>query len=79
MKANEVIITGRKRNREPSVAASASGTPFSRRSLANSTIRIPFLETDLLLETDLSEEIVRPRALNFAINRVVYREIAVSV
>jgi len=73
MKANEVIITGRKRNREPSVAASASGTPFSRRSLANSTIRIPFLETDL------SEEIVRPRALNFAINRVVYREIAVSV
>jgi len=73
MKANDVIITGRKRNREPSVAASASGTPFSRRSLANSTIRIPFLETDL------SEEIVRPRALNFAINRVVYREIAVSV
>jgi hypothetical protein len=73
MKANEVIITGRKRNREPSVAASASGTPFSRRSLANSTIRIPFLETDL------SEEIVRPRTLNFAINRVVYREIAVSV
>ena len=73
MKANDVIITGRKRNRELSVAASASGTPFSRRSLANSTIRIPFLETDL------SEEIVRPRTLNFAINRVVYREIAVSV
>ena len=73
MKANEVIITGRNRNRDPSVAASNSGTPFSRRSLANSTMRIPFLETDL------SEEIVRPRALNFAINRVVYREIAVSV
>ena len=27
MKANDVIITGRKRNRAPSVAASSSGTP----------------------------------------------------
>ena len=43
MKANEVIITGRKRRRAPSVAASSSGTPCSRCSLANSTIRMPFL------------------------------------
>ena len=42
MKANEVIITGRKRRRAPSVAASSRGTPCSRRSFANSTIRMPF-------------------------------------
>jgi hypothetical protein len=37
MNANDVIITGLKRNLAPSVAASCSGTPCSRRSLANST------------------------------------------
>jgi hypothetical protein len=36
MKAKEVIITGRKRRRAPSVAASRSGTPRARRSFANS-------------------------------------------
>ena len=43
MKANDVIITGRNRKRAPSVAASNSGMPCSRFSLANSTIRMPFL------------------------------------
>jgi hypothetical protein len=42
MKAKEVTITGRKRRRAPSVAASRSGTPCARRSFANSTIRMPF-------------------------------------
>ncbi len=42
MKANDVIITGRKRRRAPSVAASNSGTPLSLCSFANSTMRMPF-------------------------------------
>ena len=42
MNANEVIITGRNRRRAPSVAAISKGTPCSRRSFANSTIRMPF-------------------------------------
>ena len=37
--ANDVIITGRNRSRAPSIAASSNGTPCSRRSFANSTIR----------------------------------------
>ena len=43
MKASEVIRIGRRRRRAPSMAASASGLPFSNSSLANSTIRIAFL------------------------------------
>src|SRR6202043_3440922 len=43
MKANDVIITGRKRCLAPSVAASSNGTPCSRFSFANSTIKMPFL------------------------------------
>jgi len=42
MKASDVIITGRKRRRAPSVAASSNGTPRSRCSFANSTMRMPF-------------------------------------
>ena len=43
IKANDVIITGRKRSLAPSVAAPSNSTPCSRFSLANSTIRMPFL------------------------------------
>ena len=43
MKAKLVIITGRKRSRAPSIAASAIDDPSSRLALANSTIRMPFL------------------------------------
>ncbi len=43
MKAKEVIITERKRMRAPFVAASTMEEPCSRCSLANSTIRMPFL------------------------------------
>ena len=42
MKAKLVIITGRKRWRAPTMAASAIGMPSSRRSLAKATIRIAF-------------------------------------
>ena len=42
MKASDVIITGRKRRRAPSVAASSRGTPRSLSCFANSTMRIPF-------------------------------------
>ena len=42
-KAIEVIITARNRVFAPSRAASAIGRPASRCSLANSTIRMPFL------------------------------------
>jgi hypothetical protein len=43
MKAKLVISTGRMRSRAPFTAASSSGTPFSRSSLANSTMRMAFL------------------------------------
>ncbi len=42
MKAIEVIIIGRKRNRAASTAASINGRPASYRVLANSTIKMAF-------------------------------------
>ena len=44
MKAKEVIRMGRKRNRQASIAASIGASPCSTRSLANSTIRMAFLQ-----------------------------------
>jgi len=51
MKAKDVIITGRKRRSDPSVAASSSGTPRSRCSLANSTIGMPVLAASAISTT----------------------------
>ncbi len=51
MKAKDVIITARNRIRAPSAAASRSGTPASRRSLANSTIRMPFFAASAISTT----------------------------
>ena len=42
-KASEVIRIGRRRSRTACIVASTSSMPFSRFSLANSTIRIAFL------------------------------------
>jgi hypothetical protein len=43
MKAIDVITIGRSRSRQASMVASRTGMPFSRCTLANSTIRIAFL------------------------------------
>ena len=51
MKAKLVIITGRKRSRAPSIAASVIDRPRSRCSLANSTIRMPFLAASAISTT----------------------------
>ncbi len=49
--ATEVIITARNRVRAPSSAASRMPMPSSRRSLANSTIRMPFLAASAISTT----------------------------
>ncbi len=51
MKAIEVIITARNRMRAPSAAASRIGLAGSRCSLANSTIRMPFLAASAISTT----------------------------
>ena len=51
MKAIEVIITARNRICDPSAAASRIESPASRCSLANSTIRMPFLAASAISTT----------------------------
>ena len=51
MKAKDVIITGRNRSLAPSVAASSNGMPSARRSLANSTMRMPFFAANPISTT----------------------------
>ncbi len=51
MNAKLVIITARKRSRAPSIAASSIERPCSRRSLAYSTIRMPFLAASAISTT----------------------------
>ncbi len=51
MKATDVIITARNRVRAPSTAASRMLSPASRRSLANSTIRMPFFAASAISTT----------------------------
>ena len=51
IKAKLVIITARKRSLAPSVAASSTGTPFSRCSLANSTMRMAFFAASAIRTT----------------------------
>jgi hypothetical protein len=51
IKAMEVIITARNRILAPSTAASRKGMPFSRCSLANSTIKIPFFAASAISTT----------------------------
>ena len=43
-KASDVMMIGRRRSLTAAIVASISPAPFSRFSLANSTIRIAFLE-----------------------------------
>ena len=61
MKANDVMRIGRKRSRAASMAASRSGTPRPRISLANSTIRMAFLAASptTVIEADLEVDVAR--------------------
>jgi hypothetical protein len=60
MKANEVMRIGRKRNRAASAAASMRPLPDSISCLANSTIKIAFLQAipDENDKSDLGKNIV---------------------
>ena len=51
MNATDVIITARNRARAPLTAASRMLSPASRRSLANSTIRMPFFAASAISTT----------------------------
>ena len=51
MKAKLVIITARKRSLAPVVAASTMDWPLRRASIANSTIRMPFLAASAISTT----------------------------